>query len=411
VRRARAAAAGLALFAAAPALADGPAFRNVFHLDAEYEFDRLMGDVPWEWRDAFRAADTGVQTTGSSLNIRHFILDETVKLRLPLAEDRAWFRFRRTKRQGLERDTVITDLEFEYRPRGAWHVSLLGEPRFDKSDVDVGAAVRYGRAEGRSVKVAYLWPDFDANHAFHNTSVNEGFRLLHRRAPQEARLRADWSGGPWSLHAEGRAVRPWERVRDELIAPFDRSVERGAESEGALDAAFTRGGWTTRLEGESRRERASLVSEPAVPSEDRDVVTERHAARVSLQRDAGRWRARATTGFSRLRGRARHPADPALDEGYALLDRLASAHLFRRTGERVWWEGAFLYSRQRIDTLDPGRVEGTEPRSQNRGKLAVRYDFPAAGSLLAAAAVELDRDQSESFASFDGGTLQFQVTF
>ncbi|MGQ0644441.1 MAG: hypothetical protein ACT4O3_03000, partial [Elusimicrobiota bacterium] len=119
-----------ALAAAGPARPQGPVFADLHDLDAEYELDRLMNRFPWEWRGRFWAAPTGFRITGGSLNIRHLYIRQEAKIRFPLTHDKFAFRFRYEKKQGLERDDVKAELEFETRPWPGWFLSLVGEPAF-----------------------------------------------------------------------------------------------------------------------------------------------------------------------------------------------------------------------------------------------------------------------------------------
>jgi hypothetical protein len=402
------------LFGLALALLPGPAsaelvYRNAFKLDAEYEMDRFMGDLPWDWRDRFAAAPTGFQVTGGSLNIRHIVLDQRLKVRFPFSERWA-FRFRHDRRLGLERQDVETQVEFEYGPRRNLFFSLIGEPTFHKSDALAGFAARWGLEEGRSVKFAYLWPGFDANYAFENQSVNEGYEEFYRRAPQEARLSAAWIAGPGSLLLEARRRRPSELARRDFPGTT-QAVTREESSEARLDARWRRGEWTAALEGEVWNAREEALTEPAAAS-DAEVVAERSAARLSLERTLGAaWRARIGGGDARLRGGRRQLSAPGADEYYRLHDRPWFLLVYHSFSPRFSMDGGFLYDRQTISSLETGQVPVVEPRSQSRAKVALQRDFENGASIRAAAAVELDLNQEETFASFDGATIQFQTTF
>ncbi|MGQ0643889.1 MAG: hypothetical protein ACT4O3_00145, partial [Elusimicrobiota bacterium] len=287
-----------------------------------------------------------------------------------------------------------------------------GEPAFHKSDAGAGFAVRRGEAEGRSLRLAYLWPSFDNNYAFHNRSVNEGYEEFYRRARQEARLQATWEGGALGLRVEGRWARPWERVHQDFATPAMRYVERGSEAEFLLDARWRSRIGVWRLEGETWRNRESIAFEPADPAADRSLVDERSLLNAAFERPlAERWRMEIGGGPAAARGRLRHPGDPALDRAYNIQDRLAWLSSFHELKPRLWLEAGYVYNRQQWRGLQPGFARDGRDRSGNRGKLALQYDLAGGASFRAAAAIELDRNESERFFTFDGGTIQFQTTF
>lgn len=385
-------------------------YRNVFKLDAEYELDRFMTDVPWEWRDRFASAPTGFLASGCSLNIRHIALDQRLKVRFPLSERWA-FRFRHDRRLGLERQDVETQLEFEHGPHRRLFFSLIGEPTFHKSDVLAGLAVRWGEMEGRSVKFAYLWPGFDANYAFSNQSVNEGFEEFYRRAPQEARLTGTWLGQRASIIVEGRHRRRSQLAQRVFSSPATQTILEEGSSEARADLRWRWWEWTAALEAEGWKGEQRDATDPASAAE-MDVVHERSSVRFSLEKSLGSsWRARAGGGEARLRGRQRFSAAPPADQFYRLHDRPWFFLVRRAFDQRFSMDGGFIYDRQGIASLEAGQTPVAEKRSQNRGKLAMQYDFPNGSFFRLAAALELDTNQEETFASFDGATVQFQTTF
>ncbi|MBI4396142.1 MAG: hypothetical protein HY548_03535 [Elusimicrobia bacterium] len=393
-------------------VAQGPTFVNIYNLDAEYELDRLMGEFPWEERDPFVSTSTGFRITTGSLNIRHFYIEETLKTRFPLIDDKFWLRFQYRKRQGLERNEVDVPLELEVRLRPRWFLSLVGEPAFHKSDTDVGAALRWGETEGRSLKFTYLWPDFDTNYAFRNQSVNEDHQEFYRRLPQEARLSAVWIEGPWSLNAGGTFSRPSELVRQGLIAPFTRYILKGSRSEGSLDLRRRWAEWTWGLESEFWRERQSIDFEPVAPSSDRGQIQERSTVRSSLERRlAPDWRLRFGGGLAFYRSHMRYPAQPNLNESNQIDDRLGTLSLFHELRSGLWLEGGYIADRQWFKVQGPGFVQDMGRRVHKRGKVALQYHFSERSYIRAVAALELDRAETEHFLSFDGGTVQLQTVF
>lgn len=389
--------------------ADPPIFRNIHALDAEYELDRRMGEFPDDARDAFHSAETAFRITGGSLNIRHLVLSEDLKARFSLVDGRLWLRFNHRRRLGLERDDREGEVELEWSPARRWFLSFLGEPAFDKSETSAGFAARWGVSEGRSVKLTYLWPGFDSNYAFSNPSINEGFTRFYRRTPQEARLAAHWTGETLSAHAEGRLRRGWEADFRDLLTG-EQYIDEGAKAEALLDLRWRRNAWTWGLEGEAWRERLARRHEPSVFLEDRSVFAEKALGRITAERRVGAsWRIRAAAALAAARGATTRPADVSPEDGYNILDRIFEATAFHRSGRREW-EAAFLYDRQRWETR-AGVASISAPVSHNRGKLGFRYDFSERAWIKAAAAVELDRTQSETFFSFDGGTVLLQASF
>lgn len=394
-----------------PLRALGPDFYDVPNLGGEYEVDRYMGDAPWAWRDRFRSQATGFFITGGSLNIRHLYIEEELKVRFPLVTDRFWFRFQRERIQGLERNDSKNELEFEYSPWKRWFFSFLGEPTFHKAESDAGAAVRWGLEEGRSVKLSYLWPDFDANYAFHNQSVNEGFERFYRRLPQEARLRIVWVGQSLSLFLKGRLARPWERTQETLPKPGTRYVQEGSQSEAALDLRYRWSLWSAAAEGETWRSQESIAFEPAVPARDRAVTEERSSLRGSLERAlAHDWRARVGGGFVTSRGVERYFNQPASHRSHKVNDALGFLFVYHDFTPRLTGEIGYVYDRQGQDVLANG-TRLSSRRSQNRGKLALQRDIGDNASFRLVTGWELDGRDVGRFSYFDGGTLQFQATF
>jgi hypothetical protein len=374
--------------------------------------DRFMGDLPWDWRDRFRSTASGFFITGGSLNIRHLYIRQDMKVRFPLVENRFWLRFRYSRHQGLERDDEEPSLEFEAKPWDRWYVSLVGQPAFHKAESDAGVAVRFGDEEGRSLRATYLWPNFDANYAYHNRSVNEGFERFYNRFPQEARLAGSWIQAPWSLHAAGRWARAWDLEHRDFAPSAERYGLKASGSEGVLDLRRETRIGIVAAEAETWRARESISYEPARPAQDRAESLERNAARVSLERAAGsRSRIRAGAGFVHSRGGIRHPLDPPSDRAYRVLDRLAFAVLTRPWTPRLFWDAGYIYDRQWRERKSGGSSTDAGSRSQNRGLWGLRYDFAARGSFRVVTAWELDAAEAERFASFDGGTLQLLAVF
>ncbi len=395
-----------------PAGAVGPDYSDIYNLDAEYELDRLMGDIPWEWRDRFRSSVSGFQGTGGSLNIRHLYSEQVFKARFPLLQDRLWFRILDKRNRGLEREEVETHLEFEYSPAPRWYLSFLGAPALHKSDVVVGAAARWGRDEGRSVRFAYLWPGFDTNYAFHNRSINEGYEEFYRRFPQEARLSAVWIRSPLSFFIEGRHRRTSELEHQEFSPPRTRFISGDGEAEAVWDVRYVAGRWAWGTEGSLWRARESLRYEPAAAALDQTLIRERSAARLTLRRTLGAgWAVRVGGGMVGSRGHLRYPGQPLSDRAYRIYDRIGYVAADHAVTARFGVEAGYFYDRQGRKSVETGNVAIMEKNSQNRGKLAIRYDFSENASLRVISAIELDQNQSENFASFDGGTIQFQTTF
>jgi hypothetical protein len=388
-----------------------PVYTNPQNLDNEYEMDRLMGDFPWAWRDRFENAVTAYRVTGGSLNIRHLYVEEALKVRFPLIDEKFWFRFHRRRRQGLERDDVENLVEFEYSPFRRWFFSILGDPAFRKAESDAGAAVRFGTAEGRSIKFTYLWPDFDTNYAYHNRSVNEGFEEFYRRLPQEARLSARWTGDSLSVVWNSRLGRAWESARQDF-ASSARTVRRGGVREASLDLRHRLGSWSWGLEGETWRSRESIDNEPAVPAMDRSLVRERSMARLSIDRELSPvWRMRVGGEFATLRGHERYPGQTTLDRSHRINDSLGFASLYHAFSSRWSWESGYMHDQQGWRTLNPGPSRSSRCRSENRVKLAIQRDLGGRSSFRLATGWELDKRDVGRFSYFDGGTLQFQTVF
>ncbi len=404
-------AAGLVLIGCSVCAAE-PVYRNVYNLDAEYELDRFMQDVPWEWRDRFRSSATGIQAGGGSLNIRHFLIQQEAKIRMPVVTERLWFRFRDARLQGLERDDRDTRLEFEYRPASQLHLSLFGEPTFAKADTDVGLAARWGEFEGQSVRVEYLWPDFDTNYAYANRSINEGFLRAYRRFPHDLRMAASWIKGPWSLWLAGNIRRPWERQTVSLTGTNPSFVEEGAKREASVDLRYRFRSWTAAIEGETWLERTSIRFEPASPATDRSLIQERNLLRLSLERAMSpAWKLRAGGGPALSRGNLRHSAQPSSDEFYRVHDAVAYLFSYHQVRQRLWLEAGYLADRQNVAQRLPGFADSSQRKTQTRVKFGLQFDFAGGASLRGVSAWETDPSDAESFVSFDGGSILFQTTF
>jgi hypothetical protein len=380
-------------------------------LDAEYELDRFMGDLPWDWRDRFRGSASGFQTSFGSLNIRHFYIEQTLKVRFPVKREKLWFRFLHQKQHGLERQTTETRLEVEYSPFSSWFFSVVGEPAFHKSETDIGLAARWGPDEGRSVKFTYLWPDFDTNYAFRNRSISEGFEEFYHRFPQEARLAAVWAQERLSLAVQGRLTRPWVKVHRDLRSPFTAHEQNGSWAEAAADLRHRQGPWTLALEGGTERVRESLEFQPADPVQDKRLVQERSFLRGSVERRLSRTLdIRLGSGFVRFRNRAQYPAQPSLNQLDQTLDRISFVYLRRSFTPTFQTELGYLYDRQWHKDLQ-GFSSQTFSRSHNRGTLGFLCRFSENASFRLIGTAELDQTESEHFFSFDGGTAQFQTVF
>lgn len=400
--------AGLSALLLAAPLGAEPLFRNVFNLDAEYALDRLMGETPWPARDRFNAAPTAFRISGGSLNIRHLLLDQRLKLRMPIVDDKFWFRFRHQRRQGLEYDNNDAELELEAAAADDVFLSLVGAAAFHKSDTAAGFAARYGAAEDRSVKVTYLWPGFDTNYAFKNTSVNEGYREAYRRLPAEARLDAHFVTDAVSFALEGRLARAWELEREEFTPP-DRNVATGHDRAIYVDLRWRGAVWRAGLEGEHRRSGGTIAYDPARPAEDRFARAETSRLFLSIERGENTvWRAAA--GPAALRGRQLFTGGGGVNESYSMREWLGLAEARRPFNDKFSGEAAYLADWQKRRTRF-GAGEDSGGKVHQRGKLAARYDFSAHAFLRVIAAIELDQSESEKFFSFDGGTVQFQTVF
>lgn len=404
-------AAGLVLIGFSVRAAE-PVYRNIYNLDAEYELDRFMQDLPWGWRDLFRSSPTGIQVSGGSLNIRHFFIQQEAKIRMPVAAERLWFRFRDARLQGLERDDRDTRVEFEYRPASHLHFSLYGEPTFAKADTDIGLAARWGESEGRSVRVEYAWPDFDTNYAYANRSVNEGFLRAYRRFAHDARMAASWIKGPWSLWLAGNLRRPWERQTVYLTGNNLSFVEEGAKREASVDVRYRFLSWTVALEGESWLERSAIRFEPASAASDRSLIQERNMLRLSLERALGpSWRLRAGGGPALSRGNLRYPSQPSSDEFYRSHDAMGYLFSYYQMRERLWLEAGYLADRQNVEQRLPGFADSSHRKTQTRAKFGLQYDFAGGASLRGVGTLETDPSDAEALVSFDGGSILFQTVF
>lgn len=399
-----------ALLCSGSVTAQGPVFRNPNNFDGEYALDLLSNELPPDWRASYRRADSGVQIGGGSLNIRHIVLAEDIKFHMPLSGDRLAFRFRRERRAGLERDDVWNLLEFEGRVAGPWHLSLLGNPSFHKSDATIGAATAWRAGPGRYARFSYLWPRFDTNYAFRNTSVNEGYTEAFRHYPGEARFEVVWQEGGHELFLDARHGRPWELAHENFDTPPTGYVEKGDMSEVHGEARHHVDAWTWGFQADYWRAASAIAYDPARPAEDQRAVWEHHRLFLTLERAIdGKGAVRAGVGPSYMRGTLEVPAQPADDNAYRYTETLALLSYLPRWSPK--WSGEATYL---IDFQHAEITQGSAPASvspiHNRMKFALRWDG-AFGSFVVAGNVELDQSDAESTLSFDGGTLQFQATF
>ncbi|HOW27509.1 MAG TPA: hypothetical protein PK876_03265 [Elusimicrobiota bacterium] len=400
----------LALFSIGPLGAQGPEWIDVPGLDSEYESDRFMSDIPWDWRESFWASPSGVQMTGGSMNIRHLYLQQDIKLRVPLVENRFWFRYRYQKFDTLERNRSDSLWEFEYRPWRDWFVSFLGEPRYHKAEANMGARVRWGRAENRSVDAAILFPNFDTNYAFHNTSVNEGYQEFYDDFPKDVRLTAVWSGHGTSVRAQARKMTLWRKQHRDLTTPFVEYRETGGETDLSVEMRCRGERFGVTLEGEYWDELRSVwFSQTAFGQGRRRDQVRR------LVRPAAEWywdhTGTARIGFFTVRRRESLVySDPAVASRFERQNEtLPFVQVIKKFGRVIEAEMAYVHDRQRT-TREYG-AETFSKREENRLKLACGFQFTPSTSLRLVTGWELDKRDFGRFAYFDGGTVQFQAVF
>lgn len=405
----RAICAGVGVVIAAAAGAAGPVFHNLYDFNAEYALDLLSNAWDPEDRARHRAASTAIHLSGGSLNIRHLQVREDVKVRLPVGE-RVSARFRRERRLGLQAGEERDLLEIEGRVAGPWHAGIFGSPAFHKARASFGVAGAWRHREDRSVRLSVLWPDFDTNYAYKHTSVTEDHRVAYRAFPRDVRGEVVWRAERTGFALDGLWSRPWEREREDFAPSSARHVETGAQRRLAMDLSHRADRWIWSAEGECVWNEAAIAHVPTRPTEDRAVREKSFRAIVSLEREAGSSSLRGTAAPAFFSGRQSFPGSPASDDSYMLRDWIFGVSHLPRWGTH-WSAEASYYLDLQSGERRQGNVQTQRPRTQNRGTVALRWRGEGGGGFRLAANIELDKNESETFFSFDGGVIQFQTVF
>ncbi|MBL8023825.1 MAG: hypothetical protein JNK54_06030 [Elusimicrobia bacterium] len=400
----------LALMGAIPSSGEGPRYRNPNNFDGEYALDLLSNELPPDWRTTFRGSENGIQMGGGSLNIRHITLTEDIKVRVPLITDRFIFRFRRERIAGLERDDEWNLLDFETRVTGPWHVSLVGNPSFHKSDATIGFATAWRVRPDQYARFSYLWPRFDTNYAFENQSVNEGYTEAFRKFPGEARLETVWQNDRTSLFLDARHGRPWELDHRTLDPTPSGYIEQGEMSELIAELRHRVGDWTMNVQAKGWRSEGRLTHDPSRPDEDNHVLQDYQRFFFTLDRKLSERRTlRAGAGPSLMRGRKELPYQSTKNNRYHYEDTIGLLSYLPRWSPQWSGETAYMINFQE-KVLTQGADSSRSSQIHNRIKFALRWEGTRA-SFVIAGNVEMDQSEAETPVSFDGGTLQFQTLF
>ncbi|OGS46571.1 MAG: hypothetical protein A2539_01705 [Elusimicrobia bacterium RIFOXYD2_FULL_34_15] len=157
-------------------------------IDKEFEMDVFMEYFLPEWNFQYLFSENGLRITAGSLNIKHLNLNEELKLRTLLINNKLWARFYHKRIETIDNKDFLNEIEFEYSPLNDLYLSFLGTPEFKKYEIDIGWAVRYAKDEGNGLKLSYILTDFDNNYAFHNDSTVLGFKKFYKNVPKKWRL-------------------------------------------------------------------------------------------------------------------------------------------------------------------------------------------------------------------------------
>lgn len=389
---------------AAPA---GPSFYNLYDFNAEYALDRLSNAWDPDERADFRSVGTGLRVTGGSLNIRHLQVREDLKLRVPFG-DRWTARFRRERDLGLSGREERSLLDIEHRFAGPWTLGVVGAPAFHKAEASLGFSTAWRRREDRFVRAAVLWPGFDTNYAYKNTSVTEDHRRAYRTFPREGRVEAVWQSDRVRFGADGRWARRWELEHEEFAPGAEKYVETGERRALSIDVSGRLGVWTAGGEWEYTRHAGQIMYEPARPGEDRAAHEESFRSIVRLERNLSHAAVRLTAAPAVFRGRQTFPGSSGSNEFFVLRDRIVGVSYLPRFGGGWTGEAAYFIDRQ-TGHIRRGGGAVSRPRTQNRAMFALRWKRAPGHGFVVAANVEMDNDEAEKIFSFDGGVVQFQT--
>lgn len=407
LRRTVGAAALLLAAGSAWAVSPGPSFYNLYDFNAEYALDRLSNAWDPDDRADFRAVGTGLRVTGGSLNIRHLQVREDIKLRVPFGA-RWTARFRRERDLGLSGKEERSLLEIEHRLAGPWAVGVVGAPAFHKAEASLGFSTAWRRREDRFVRASILWPGFDTNYAYKNTSVTEDHRRAYRTFPREGRVEAVWQSDRLWFGLDGQWARRWELEHEDFAPGAEKYVETGERRALSMDASGRFGEWTGGGEWEYSRHAGSVVYDPARPGEDRSVSEESFRSIFHLEKHLSNAAIRLTAAPAVFRGRQTFAGSPGLNEFFVLRDRIVGVSYLPRFGSGWSGEASYWLDSQ-SGRIRRGGSEDLRPRTQNRALVALRWKKAPGNCFVVAANVEMDNDEAEKIFSFDGGVVQFQT--
>ncbi|MBD3412299.1 MAG: hypothetical protein GF397_04195 [Elusimicrobia bacterium] len=387
-----------------------PPLVNPQEYNSENELDMLQNffhsDRIWSWLQA----ENGFRITGGSLNIRHIYHDRFMKIRYPLIARRLWFRYRHRMRERIDVQDQSNEIHIEYSPFDNWYCSLIGDPSYEKYDIDIGWSVRYGLNEAQSITLGYMLIDFDNNYAFHDASVNEGFERFYRTNPTEWRVKLVQRATPVSLWIEGLYQRTWTREYYDLNNTQNNYVLLGGRYEVEGELRYDRSPsliFAVDFLSQYRRQAQWFI----VPrsSEDHLLWEKRSFVHPKL---IYRWypltEVECGLRFVINEGEDMYPAQPVDTLRFKNTNTIPFINSITPLGTHTSVELGYMYA-----TIDEDRYENLVPRTElnidNRIRLGIIIDFNQNTHLKIITGWDLDDEDVDRFQIFDGGFIQFQT--
>lgn len=382
---------------------------NPQNFNSEYELDIFQNYLSQDWIWEWLAYENGFMITGGSLNIRHIYHERKAKLRMPVIQDRLWFRYHHFIRQVIQDEWKENRIELEYMPLKNLYLSVFGDPTYHKSEIDIGWSARYGTSEDNSIKISYILVDYDNNYAYRNRSVNEGFERFFRDAPIEWRLKTVYTALPVKVWIEGRHQRNWTAEYNDLNNANNNRILLGREY---------------ILEGKIQWD-----NEIAVPGIDFFGRVTRKGEFFAVPRPAMdhiRWEKRIL-----VRPQVLIPfgSEYSINVGCGLSKHDGEDSFPGNTSQYVYFNNrnvmpfvigtkhmrgpAYIELGYMHGTIDEYKIEGVNSfrniERENRIRIALDFKFSTGARLKFISGWDLDKEDWGKLAVFDGGYVQFQA--
>ncbi|MEW6555973.1 MAG: hypothetical protein AB1349_01305 [Elusimicrobiota bacterium] len=370
-------------------------------LDNEYEIDIFMDYFLPERNFAYLASSSGIRVTAGSLDIKRLYLQEELKIKLPLVNDKLWTRFFHIRNKTIDYERTFDEIEFEYSPLSKIYLSVLGTPEFYKHNADLGWAIRYAKDEGNGFKLAYILADFDNNYAFQHRTTNLGFEKFYQKTPKKWRIEIKKIGHNIKSYiffeCNTKSVFSYDDLMDTTKNYSESHESYFIDSNFSLSICSNWKFCTDFYIRETKNKKEFTIPQQA---QDFNDAEKKYLVRPFVEQYL----------LNSVR----------LFYGFSFVKHYLSLQNYDYTRTNI---GGFLSVVLNIcsntelevgyihDDVDWTKNSQSEYNRENRLKLAIEYKFTEKSQIKLITGWDLDKEDWGTFAFFDGGHIQLQILF